>query len=330
MNTVIAPQKRKIDQGPSGVLVIDKPEGWTSHDVVARVRRILHTRKVGHTGTLDPLGTGVLPVCVGDATKVAGYAQTADKVYRVTMQLGTATDTQDSTGTVTASHPLTPGVDWEARARAALDDVVGDQWQTPPMYAAVKVDGEALYKKARRGETVERKARPITIFEICDVQVALPDVTFTMHCTKGTYVRTVASDIGETLGVGAHMTALNRLASGPIRIEDAITLEDLAQAVDEERLADILHTEDHLLTDQPVVQVSEFTAGRMVQGIAPHVSEVRFTDGQGGRPAGTIAPATLCRVYGEQRGFFALAETQSDPVHPVRIRRIIKLPGQSN
>ncbi|MDH4229708.1 MAG: tRNA pseudouridine(55) synthase TruB [Nitrospirota bacterium] len=312
---------------PSGVLIIDKPLGWTSHDVVARVRRLLGTRKVGHTGTLDPLGTGVLPVCVGDATKVAGYAQVADKVYQVRLRLGVSTDTQDSTGQVIATTPLAEGVDWEQRVRDALAEIPGDAWQTPPMYAAIKMDGEPLYKKARRGETVERQARHIIIHAITDVVVELPEVGFTLHCSKGTYVRTVAADLGAVLGLGAHMTALRRVACGPVRITEAITLEQLADAADADRLGDVLHVEDYLLADQPVLHVSEFTCRRMIQGIAPHVSECRFANGEGGRLARTVAPGTPCRVYGEDRGFFALAEIQDDPVRPVRIRRIIKVPA---
>ena len=164
MKTLLSPAPRASAAGPSGVVVIDKPTGWTSHDVVVRVRRILKTRKVGHTGTLDPLGTGVLPICVGDATKLAGFAQAADKVYRLTMRLGVATDTQDSMGQVTATTDLDPDLDWDARVREQLASMVGESWQTPPMYAAVKVGGEPLYRKARRGETVEREARRVTIY----------------------------------------------------------------------------------------------------------------------------------------------------------------------
>lgn len=300
----------------SGVLVIYKPAGWTSHDVVAKVRRLLGTRKVGHTGTLDPLGTGVLPICVGNATKMAGFAQMADKVYRVTMRLGASTDTQDSTGEVLRAAPLEDGVDWEARVREALDRMVGTIWQTPPMYAAVKVGGEPLYRKARRGETVEREPRRISIYDITDVAVTLPDVTFTLSCSKGTYVRTVAADVGEELGVGAHMTALTRLACGPISIDEAISIERLA-AMAGDRISEVLHPEDFLLGDAPILRVSEYTARRMIQGIAPPVSECVYEPGP-------VPPGVLCRVYGVKRGFFALAETGTDPVHPVRIRRIIK------
>jgi len=317
--------RKRVDSGISGVLVIDKPEGWTSHDVVAKTRGLLGTRKVGHTGTLDPLGTGVLPICVGDATKVAGIAQNADKTYRVSMRLGVATDTQDSTGTVAATADLTPGVDWETLVRTALDAKMGPQDQIPPMYAAIKVDGEPLYKKARRGETVERKARRIIIHDIRDVEVALPEVHFTVACTKGTYVRTLAADVGDALGIGAHMTALRRLVCGPTTLEGAVTIAELEAAAQGGTAADLLHGEDYLLSDLPLITVSEYTARRMVQGIAPHVAEW-FANAPGGHsaPAACVAPGTLCRVYGESRGFFALVEMGSDPARPARIRRIVK------
>lgn len=308
---------------PSGVLVIDKPEGWTSHDVVARVRRILQTRKAGHTGTLDPMATGVLPVCVGDATKVAGLAQAADKVYQVTLRLGVATDTQDRTGTATAVTPLDPALDWDGLVRERLAGMVGGMLQTPPMYAAVKMGGEPLYKKARRGEVVERAPRRITIHAITDVVVAAPEVRFTVACGKGTYVRTLAADLGDALGVGAHLTALRRTACGPVGEADAVTLAGLEQAALEGDIARVMRGEDFLLADLPALVVSEYTAQRMVQGIAPTVSE--WAHDPGGPAVGSVSPAPgLCRVYGAARGFFALVEIGTDPVRPARIRRIIK------
>jgi tRNA pseudouridine55 synthase len=318
------PAPRATATGPSGVVVIDKPTGWTSHDVVVRVRRILKTRKVGHTGTLDPLGTGVLPICVGDATKLAGFAQAADKVYRLTMRLGVATDTQDSMGQVIATQALDPAVDFDRQVRAQLAGMVGMSWQTPPMYAAVKVGGEPLYRKARRGETVEREARRVTIYAVEEVETAIPDVTFTLSCAKGTYVRTVAADAGDALGVGAHLTSLRRLACGPITLADAITVEALDAAVAEGRTDQVLHPDDYLVSDMPRLAVSEHTARRMLQGISPHISEWPQGDAETAHPA-SFSPGTLCRVYGERRGFFALVETTGDPVTPARIRRIVKL-----
>ncbi|MFQ5508884.1 MAG: tRNA pseudouridine(55) synthase TruB [Leptospirillia bacterium] len=323
MKTLLTPAPARPGTHTSGVLIIDKPSGWTSHDVVAKVRNLLKTRKVGHTGTLDPMGTGVLPICVGDATKLAGFAQMADKVYQVTMRLGVSTDTQDSTGEVTATHDLDPALDWDRIVREQLAGMVGKISQIPPMYAAVKIDGEALYKKARRGETVERPPREITVYGIDDISVELPEVHFTLSCSKGTYVRTVASDVGDALGVGAHLTALSRTACGPLTLDESITLDDLAEAVAEGRIEDVLKADDYLLGDRPILKVSEYTRARMVQGISPHISEWSMADG--GRFDHTTFPeGTLCRVYGEKCGFFALAETGTDPGRPAKIRRIVK------
>ncbi len=310
--------------GPSGILIVNKPTGWTSHDVVAKVRRLLKTRKVGHTGTLDPLGTGVLPVCVGNATKVAGLAQDADKSYRVTMKLGVSTDTQDSTGEVTATVALDDSRDWDALIREQLDARTGTQMQTPPMYAAVKIDGEALYKKARRGETVARPARQITIHSVTDISIDVPYATFTMSCTKGTYVRTFVSDLGDHLGVGAHLTELTRVQCGPISIDEAVSLTDLEARLQQESPQDVLHDSDYLLTDLPALVVSEYTARRMVQGIAPHMSEWRWQNPTGDTGLPMPPAASLCCVYSEQRGFFALVEIAADGAPNARIRRIIK------
>jgi len=308
---------------PSGVLLIDKPEGWTSHDVVAKVRRLLKTKKVGHTGTLDPMATGVLPVCIGDGTKVAGIAQAADKVYEVTMQLGVSTDTLDRTGTVLTTTALDEGVDWPTKVRQQLTAFTGDLMQTPPMYSAVKMGGEALYKKARRGETVERAPRPVTIHAITDVQMSIPEVRFTVACSKGTYIRTLAADIGEALGVGAHLTALRRTRCGSAQIANAVTMAHLTELAENGDPRESLHPEDHLLDDLPLIRVSEQTAARMVQGIAPQFSELTV-EPHPTSPDGQIAPGTLCRATGETRGFFALLETGTDPDSPARIRRIIK------
>ncbi len=320
MSVAVADSTPRIQ--PSGILVIDKPEGWTSHDVVAKVRRLLGTKKVGHTGTLDPIGTGVLPMCVGDATKVAGYAQLADKVYQVSMLLGVATDTQDCTGQVIASTDLDADLDWDTRVREQFTAFTGELMQVPPMYAAIKVNGEPLYKKARRGETIERAPRPVTIHALTEITVAPPEVHFTMACSKGTYVRTLVHDVGEALGVGAHLTVLKRRSCGSVTLDDAVTIEQLSAAVERGDVSGLLHSEDYLLNNLPLLKVSEYTAQRMVQGIVPHVSEL--TVNGLGFPGNPLPPGTLCRVYGATRGFFALAETGTDPVRPARIRRIIK------
>ena len=192
-----------------GILCIDKPEGFTSFDVVAKLRGIARERRVGHAGTLDPMATGVLPLFFGRATKACDILPRQDKRYLASFKLGVTTDTQDITGTVLSEQ--TPDAD-EARVRAAAAGLVGDIMQTPPMYSAVRVNGQRLYELARRGVEVERAARPVTVYSIdftaCDVQANT--FTIDVHCSKGTYIRTLIADIGAALGCGAVMTALRR------------------------------------------------------------------------------------------------------------------------
>ncbi|HEU4333119.1 MAG TPA: tRNA pseudouridine(55) synthase TruB [Candidatus Eisenbacteria bacterium] len=199
--------------------LVDKPESWTSHDAVARMRRILGERRVGHAGTLDPFATGLLLVAEGRATALLGALGLLPKRYRATVRLGVATDTQDRTGTplprASAAFPSVAAVD------EALPAFRGALLQTPPLYSAVKVEGERLYKKARRGEDVERVARPIHVYALERVAADLPDVTLDLTVSRGTYVRTLAHDLGERLGCGAHLAALRRTAIGPFTVEGA-------------------------------------------------------------------------------------------------------------
>ncbi|MEA2447380.1 MAG: tRNA pseudouridine55 synthase [Actinomycetota bacterium] len=207
-----------------GVLVIDKPAGMTSHDVVDRVRKTFKTKRVGHAGTLDPDATGVLVLGLGRATRLLAYAQTGRKTYEATGVLGVSTTTLDAAGEVTAEE--TVDVD-----RAQVDDVasrfVGEIEQVPPMVSAVKVDGERLYKKARRGETVERPARRVTIYELEIVDFRSPELDLLIGCSGGTYIRTLISDIGDALGCGAHMKRLRRTEAGGFSITDAVSLDGL-------------------------------------------------------------------------------------------------------
>ena len=208
-----------------GVLAIDKPPGMTSHDVVDAVRKRLGTRKVGHAGTLDPGATGLLLIGVGRATRFLSYAQEAPKRYRAEARFGVSTTTQDAWGEVVAERSVTIERDDVDRA---LKDLIGVVEQVPPMVSAVKVGGERLYKKARRGEEVDRVARTVTVyaFELTDLD--LPNATFDVHCSAGTFVRTLIHDLGEALGCGAHMTALRRTEAGGFTEADAIPLEDVA------------------------------------------------------------------------------------------------------
>jgi tRNA pseudouridine55 synthase len=209
-----------------GFIVVDKPAGMTSHDVVARVRRLLKIKKVGHTGTLDPFATGVLPVAVGEATKAIPYLDEGKKEYRAVMRLGVATNTDDVDGTVIAECPV-DGIG-EADIRTVLAGFIGTIAQIPPMFSALKRNGVPLYKMARKGEEVVREARQVTIHALTVDRIDLPDVAITVRCSRGTYVRALARDVGERLGCGAHLTELCRTASGPFTLEHARTLEQLA------------------------------------------------------------------------------------------------------
>ncbi|MBM4138042.1 MAG: tRNA pseudouridine(55) synthase TruB [Nitrospira sp.] len=212
-----------------GVLVVSKEAGWTSHDVVAKIRGLLGGVKVGHAGTLDPAATGVLPVLVGRATRVAEYLVDWDKEYRAVLRLGETTDTQDLTGKVLTRAD--PTVVREEALREVLGRFRGPQRQVPPMYSAVKVGGRPLYKAARAGETVERADRPIIVHELDILAVDGRDVTLRVVCSKGTYIRTLCADIGQALGVGGHLAALERCRVGPLFVEQALTVDQVADQV---------------------------------------------------------------------------------------------------
>ncbi len=208
-----------------GILVVDKPAGITSFDVIRRLRPVLREKRIGHTGTLDPMATGVLPLCLGEATKIAPFLIENDKEYEAEVTLGEERDTQDATGRVVATGS-TAGVD-ERKVRETLRAFLGDRMQVPPMHSAVKVGGERLYARARRGETVERTPRPIRIHSLEMLAWHPPRFTMRVSCSKGTYVRTLAHDIGQSLGCGAHLSALRRLRSGPFVLPQAVPLDQL-------------------------------------------------------------------------------------------------------
>jgi tRNA pseudouridine55 synthase len=208
-----------------GVLLVDKPPGFTSHDVVAKVRNFFRLKKVGHGGTLDPMATGLLILLLGRGTRASNQVMGSDKVYEGVMRLGIATDTQDAEGEVLeekSAEGITDG-----QIRAEMLKRVGDQMQIPPMVSAIKKNGVPLYKLARKGEVIEREARLIHVYNFNMLGRDGIDVSFNLKCTKGTYVRTLCHDIGESLGCGAHLKALRRTASGKFSIEDALTMEQL-------------------------------------------------------------------------------------------------------
>src|SRR5579871_4067913 len=208
-----------------GVLLVDKPKDHTSHDVVARLRGKLRMRKVGHAGTLDPMATGLLIVLLGKATRVSQYLISLDKDYEGTVELGKTTDSQDAEGRVMETRPVPPLT--ESEVRAAMQGFLGDQYQIPPMFSAIKIDGVALYKKARKGEEVEREPRFIRIKAWDLVRFASPYIDFKLSCSKGTYVRTLAHDLGNKIGCGAHLCALRRTATDRFSVSQALTIEQI-------------------------------------------------------------------------------------------------------
>jgi len=216
-----------IQRELEGVLLVDKPADHTSHDVIARLRGKLRMRKIGHAGTLDPMATGLLIVLVGKATRVSQYLISLDKEYEGAIELGRTTDSQDADGQVTETRPV-PALS-EADVRSAMAGFLGDQYQTPPMYSAIKVGGVPLYKRARKGEEIEREPRFIRVMAWDLLGLELPRLTFRLRCTKGTYVRTLAHDLGAKLGCGAHLCALRRTATDRFNVSQALTLGQIEE-----------------------------------------------------------------------------------------------------
>ncbi len=227
-----------IYQGPSGVLLIDKAPDFTSHDVVAVGRRALNTKKIGHCGTLDPMATGLLMLVVGRATKIQDLLMSEDKEYQGTMTLGKTTSSQDKEGEVLEEKPVP--VFSEADIRKAFDAYLGDFEQLPPMVSAIKMNGVPLYKLARKGQEVERKLRPVKVASYEITRIELPEIDFTVRCTKGFYVRTYAHDIGAVLGCGAHLSNLRRTRSGKFTLERAVTIDELKTMPREELLTRLI------------------------------------------------------------------------------------------
>ncbi len=221
-------RRRTAGRNISGILLLDKPLGLTSNDALQRVKQIFHARKAGHTGSLDPLATGLLPICFGDATKMSTYLLDADKHYRVRVKLGVTTATADTEGEVIATSS-TEGIE-EDTVRAQLGRFFGEIEQLPPMYSALKHKGERLYNLARQGIEVEREPRRITIFKLEMNDWSLPEFSLDVHCSKGTYVRTLAEDIGKAVGCGAHVTALRRSGVGPYGEPGMVSVDTLETA----------------------------------------------------------------------------------------------------
>ena len=238
----------------NGVINIYKERGFTSHDVVAKMRGILQQKKMGHTGTLDPDAVGVLPVCLGNATRLADMLTDRDKEYEAVMRLGVATDTQDMSGTILEEKPVQVSC---AEVEAAIRSFVGGYEQVPPMYSALKVNGKKLYELAREGREVERKPRSVSLYNIEILSVQLPEVCIRVACSKGTYIRTLCHDIGEKLGCGAAMAFLKRTKSGCFTLDTAITLSALEQLRDEKNVEKVLIPVDAMFDELAQVHVPD-------------------------------------------------------------------------
>jgi len=291
-----------------GFFVIDKPAGVSSHDVVSRVRRAIGQKKVGHTGTLDPFATGVLPVAVGDGTKAIQFLDESEKEYRAVLRLGVSTDTQDLTGSVLCER------DWSGLLpedlQRALPSFTGRLSQLPPMYSALKRDGVPLYKLARKGVEVEREPREVVIHSLTLDWVRLPEACFTVRCSRGTYVRTLASDLGEALGCGAHLVELRRTRSGLFLESAAITLDELAACGDQ---GSLLLPPDRALAHLKEVCLTPEGGRKVANGVVPAGEDL-----VGGLPEGLSAGEQL-RLYFEER---LAAVARLDTVRGLRLARV--------
>jgi len=262
-----AGKPRQVRRALHGVLLLDKPIGFTSNDALQKAKGMLRAEKGGHTGTLDPLATGLLPLCFGAATKFSQASLDADKAYRATLRLGQRTSTGDAEGAIVAEHPVLCELPAIAAACARF---MGQVDQLPPMHSALKHEGKALYDYARRGIQIDRPTRQVQIHSIDIVDWQTPFLVIDVACSKGTYIRTLAEDIGSALGCGAHLSALRRTAAGPLRIEDAVTLDEL-QAMSEAEREARLQPADVLLQAWPEVRLPDDEAGRFLTGLRRRV-----------------------------------------------------------
>ena len=272
----------------NGIVIVDKPQGWTSQDVTARLRRVYATRRIGHGGTLDPMATGVLPVFVGRATRGVEFFEHAEKTYETLLLLGRTTDTQDVTGTVLVEKTvrLSP-----ADIEEVLPRFRGDILQVPPMYSALKVNGKKLYELARKGQEVERQPRPITVFELTNLGFDGTRLRLRVRCSKGTYIRTLCQDIGEALGCGGCMEALRRVRAGEYGIEDAVPLEKLLESETPEQY---LRSLDTMFAHCPAVTLTANQEKRC----------------RNGNPFSSPLPQGTYRAYSQSGEFLMLAKVE--------------------
>ena len=273
----------------NGIVIVDKPAGWTSQDVTAKLRRVFQTRRIGHGGTLDPMATGVLPVFVGRATRGVEFFEHAEKIYEAELRFGITTDTEDITGTVLETRPVNVT---EEDILKILPQFRGEIFQTPPMYSALKVDGKKLYDLARKGIEIPREPRKITIFSIDLLSFSGDTAHLRIHCSKGTYIRTLCKDIGEALGCSGCMAALRRTAAGDYTANDAITLEQLLNTPEPEKY---LRNVDTLFANHPAVTLTENQEKRCRNG---NTFSVTLPDG-------------TYRTYSQRGEFLALSKVES-------------------
>jgi len=295
-----------------GVLLLDKPLGWSSNDALQKVKWLLRAEKAGHTGTLDPLATGLLPLCFGAATKFSQVSLDADKTYRATLRLGQTTTTGDAEGEVLRERAVSVSHEAIEAARGAW---LGEIEQMPPMFSALKHEGRALYEYARAGIEIEREPRRVVIHKLDILSWQGSALDIEVRCSKGTYVRTLAQDLGEALGCGAHLTALRRVASGPLEVHEAVTLDALIEMNEAQRDA-LLMPPDALLADWPAVQLDDAEAGRFLSGMRRRVAQ---------------PDAQQVRVYGPQpQAFLGSAHIKDGELIAGRLLSPVEVQGLLN
>ena len=280
----------------TGIILIDKPKDITSFGAVARVRRICGEKKCGHTGTLDPMATGLLTVMLGGATRFSELLPSHDKAYRAEFRLGTVTDTLDITGKVLETRPISANA---AQVAAALAEFVGEIEQLPPMYSAVSINGKRLYDLARQGVEVEREPRRVTVYsaEILEANESAGEYAVSVECSSGTYIRTLISDLGEKLGCGAVLTELRRTAANGFKIDSAVTLESLSQAAESGELDRLIIPVDRALEEYPIITVSAAQARRFGNGGELSLERLKYPRTLG-----------LFRIYDPDGAFMGLGE----------------------
>ena len=291
----------------NGVLNIYKEAGFTSHDVVAKLRGILKQKKIGHTGTLDPDAEGVLPVCLGNATKLCGLLSDKEKTYEAVLLLGQTTDTQDVSGTVLDTAPVTAG---EEEIREAVLGFLGDYDQVPPMYSALKVGGKKLYELAREGKEVERKARRVRILVLEIHEIRLPEVSFSVTCSSGTYIRTLCQDIGERLGCGGCMKSLLRTRVDRFQVEDSLRLSEIEELAREGRIGESLISVDEMFPAYPKLRMKEAADHLVYNGNPFSGDDARFSAPE--KLQKEAAPGEQVRVYDSSGNFVGIYRRQED------------------